>query len=207
MKIILASTSEYRAEQIRKLNIDPIIIAPRVDEKSLNNPSFGYTALIRARAKAQEVLIRHHSENKGSNARHPFIVIGCDQVAEFNGQSMSKPGDTNNAISQLTQMSGKEVLFHTALCIMKHRPEETPKVFESVDLTKVKFRELSSDEINAYVEQESPLNCAGSFKSEALGIALFDRIQTDDPSALIGIPLIALNKGLIALGYNSILAV
>jgi septum formation protein len=124
-------------------------------------------------------------------------VIGSDQVAETDGRVLDKPGSLARAIDQLTACSGRTVRFHTALCLLDLRHDH---LATHVDLTCVKFRRLDHDEIIRYVEREQPLDCAGSFKCEGLGISLFERIDSEDPSALIGLPLIALARMLRAAG-------
>jgi septum formation protein len=119
------------------------------------------------------------------------LVIGSDQVAELDGLALDKPGSVENARRQLTLSSGRTVQFHTALCVIDTRDSRR---HTHVDLTCVHFRRLSQAEIERYLERERPLDCAGSFKCEGLGISLFERIDNHDPSALIGLPLIALAR-------------
>jgi len=119
------------------------------------------------------------------------LVIGSDQVADLAGRVLGKPGSPANARTQLAACSGREVVFHTAICLVDARA--TPaRALAAIDTTRVSFRQLALDEIAHYIAREQPLDCAGSFKAEGLGIALFERIESIDPTALIGLPLIAL---------------
>ncbi|HIE1097823.1 Maf family nucleotide pyrophosphatase [Stenotrophomonas maltophilia] len=177
MSLVLASTSRYRRELLQRLGLPFDCARPDVDE----TPSDGETPLTLATrlaaAKAAEVA-----------ARHPGAwVIGSDQVADLNGQPLGKPGTVEAACAQLAAMSGQTVRFHTAISLTREGESLT-----AVDLTEVRFRALGHDEIARYVAAEQPLDCAGSFKCEGLGISLFEAIDNRDPTALIGLPLIAL---------------
>jgi len=179
--LVLASTSRYRRELLSRLTAHFRTLAPRVDESRLPDEAPAALAERLARAKAADVA-----------ARTPgAVVIGSDQVADLDGRVLGKPGDAHNAWQQLTACSGREVIFHTALCLIDSRGD-APSTFAATDVTRVHFRALDADEIARYVEREQPFDCAGSFKAEALGIALFERIETHDPTGLIGLPLIAL---------------
>jgi septum formation protein len=127
------------------------------------------------------------------------LLIGSDQVAEIDGHALGKPGTAETARAQLAASSGRTLLFHTALCVMDTRVDPA-HVHAAIDLTRATFRTLDADEIARYVAIETPLDCAGSFKAERLGITLFERIESGDPSALIGLPLIALARLLRAAG-------
>lgn len=181
--LVLGSTSRYRAELLRRLTTTFRQIAPDVDETRAGNEAPRTLAVRLAHAKAQAVA----RQSPGA------IVIGSDQVAAFDDRVLGKPGTIEAACAQLAACSGRHVEFFTALCVVDMRAGE-PRVFEATDVTRVVFRTLSTHEIERYVEREQPLDCAGSFKSEGLGIALFERIENDDPSALIGLPLIALAR-------------
>jgi septum formation protein len=181
-RIVLASTSRYRAELLRRLLPDFEQVAPGVEEISEPDEAPIQRAERLARLKARAV-----AENFSD-----AIVIGSDQVAELDGRVLDKPGGTANARSQLQSCSGRAARFHTAVCVLDTRG--SPQVAEATDLTRVVFRTLSSEEIARYVERERPLDCAGGFKAEALGISLFERIESTDPTALIGLPLIALAR-------------
>lgn len=178
--LVLASTSPYRAELLTRLGLPFTAIAPAVDEQVLPGESATDLVARLAIAKAQAVAHRVAS---------PALVIGSDQVALCAGAILGKPGTRANAEAQLAQLSGREVLFLTGLCLL-NTATSTSQV-EVVE-TPVRFRALSSPQIRDYVRREMPLDCAGAFKSEGLGIALFESIGGDDPNALIGLPLIAL---------------
>ncbi len=128
-------------------------------------------------------------------------MIGSDQVAEVEGASLGKPDGRAAAIAQLSAMSGRIVRFHTGLCVARAGDPGTPQVFTALDTTLVHFRDLEGGEIARYVDAEQPFDCAGSFKCEGLGIALFDAIESRDPTALIGLPLIATARLLRAAGF------
>ncbi len=175
--LILGSTSRYRRELMTRLHLPFDTDAPQVDETPL--PGEAPEALARrlALAKARDVARRHPGA----------VVIGSDQVADLDGQPLGKPGNHERAVAQLRRMSGRTVIFQTALAVVCL---ETG--FEAQDLAPVRvvFRELSDDEIESYLRAEQPYDCAGSAKSEGLGIALLERIDNDDPTALVGLPLI-----------------
>ena len=175
--LILGSTSRYRKELLARLRIPFETAAPDVDETPHNNESPKDLALRLALAKARAVALKHPEA----------IVIGSDQVADLEGTPLGKPGNHANAILQLQRMRGKTVIFQTALSVVC-----IATGYERTDLAevKVKFRDLSDAEIETYLRAEEPYDCAGSAKSEGLGIALLDAIDNDDPTALIGLPLI-----------------
>ncbi len=175
--VVLGSTSRYRRELLERLRIPFTVSAPGVDETPL--PGEAPQALARrlALAKARAVA-----------ALHPdAVVIGSDQVADLAGQALGKPGEHARAVQQLRQMRGQTVIFQTALAVVC-----LASGYEQVDLAEVRvlFRDLSDAEIEAYLQAEQPYDCAGSAKSEGLGIALLESIDNDDPTALIGLPLI-----------------
>jgi septum formation protein len=186
--VVLGSTSRYRAELLHRLLEAFTQAAPGVDEAALPDEAPAARALRLAVAKAEAVAQTHPQA----------LVIGSDQVAELGGQVLDKPGTAERAREQLRASSGRTVHFHTALCVFDAR---TGQRHTHVDLTCAVFRELGESEIDRYVTREQPLDCAGSFKCEALGISLFERIETTDPSALIGLPLIALARLLRAAGH------
>ena len=176
--LILASTSRYRRELLSRLVENFRQIAPAVDETPRPGESASVLAARLAEAKARDVA-----------ARSPgAFIIGSDQVAECDGAILGKPGNFENARVQLRNCSGRIAIFYTALCVVG----DDGKARMAVDVTRVHFRDLSAIEIDRYLEREQPFDCAGSFKAEALGIALFERIESDDPTALIGLPMIAL---------------
>lgn len=188
-RLVLASTSRYRRELLARLTSCFRVEAPRVTEHARAGESPALLAQRLAREKAHEVALRH----PGS------LVVGSDQVAELDGHAIGKPGTVDAARAQLAACSGRGLLFHTAVCVVDTASGE-PQVQTAADLTRVVFRVLDADEIARYVEAERPLDCAGSFKAEGLGICLFERIESIDPTALVGLPLIALARMLRAAG-------
>lgn len=176
-KLILGSTSPYRRELLERLRIPFEVAAPDVDETSQASETPKQLACRLAMAKARAVAAQFPAS----------VVIGSDQVADLEGQALGKPGNHARATAQLHQMRGKTVIFQTAVAVVCL---ETG--FAQMDLAqvKVKFRELSDAEIEAYLRAETPYDCAGSAKSEGLGIALLESIDNDDPTALVGLPLI-----------------
>ena len=175
--LILGSTSRYRKELLARLRIPFETASPDVDETPHSNESPKDLALRLALAKARAVALKYPEA----------VVIGSDQVADLEGTPLGKPGNHQNATLQLQRMRGKTVIFQTALSVVC-----IATGYERTDLAevKVKFRDLSDAEIETYLRAEEPYDCAGSAKSEGLGIALLDAIVNDDPTALIGLPLI-----------------
>ena len=175
--VILGSTSAYRRELMSRLRIPFDVQAPDVDETALAGESPLQLAKRLALAKAHTVA-----------AKFPeAVVIGSDQVADLNGLALGKPGNFERATLQLRQMRDKTVVFHTAVAVVCHATKFVAQDCASVNVV---FRDLSNDEITAYLHAETPYDCAGSAKSEGLGIALLASIDSDDPTALIGLPLI-----------------
>ena len=186
-KLILASTSVYRRDLLKRLHIPFEVISPKVDETPLTGESTLDLAMRLANAKANAVA------NEYPNA----WVIGSDQVADLCGAAIGKPGNFERAFAQLQLMRGATVTFHTALCLMKGNEQTTLSVS-----TEVTFRKLSDAELESYLLAEEPYDCAGSAKSEGLGISLLESIKSDDPTALIGLPLIALTGLLRDAGFT-----
>ncbi|HZX80320.1 MAG TPA: Maf family nucleotide pyrophosphatase [Lysobacter sp.] len=186
-RVILASTSRYRRELLARFGLPFDAVAPGVDETPLDGEA--PLALVTRLASAKAAAV--------ARAYPDACVIGSDQLAEFDGRVLGKPGTPERAVGQLASMSGREVTFLTALCVMRGEHE----VGAAVDRTVVRFRALSQAEIERYVDAEEPLDCAGSFKSEGRGITLFDAIETMDPTALIGLPLIATARLLREAGF------
>ncbi len=185
--LVLGSTSRYRRELLARLGLPFDVAAPAVDETPLAGEAPRALALRLALAKARAVA-----------AAHPqAVVIGSDQVADLDGEPLGKPGNHERATAQLRRMRGQTVVFHTALAVACQATG-----FEQVDLApvRVRFRDLSDAEIERYLHAEQPYDCAGSAKSEGLGIALLDAIDSDDPTALIGLPLIRTCRMLRAAG-------
>ncbi|HEX8987044.1 MAG TPA: Maf family nucleotide pyrophosphatase [Rhodocyclaceae bacterium] len=186
-RLILASTSPYRRELLARLQIPFETVAPEVDEAPLPGEGPVATAERLAEAKARAVA-----------ARYPDgLIIGSDQVAHMGETRFGKPGSRENALKQLRTMSGHSVVFHTGLCLLN---AATGRVHLRGIPTEVRFRELSDAEILRYLDKEDSLNCAGSARSEGLGIALLEYMRGDDPNALVGLPLIALSDMLRAEG-------
>lgn len=186
--LILASTSVYRRSLLERLNLPFAMARPEVDESRLPSEPPEALAQRLALAKAEAVLA-----GSGSGV----WVIGSDQVAELDGLPLGKPGSHAAAIAQLRSMSGREVRFLTALCLAGPDGQR----LQALDITTVCFRALADGEIERYVAREQPLDCAGSFKCEGLGIALFESIDNRDPTALIGLPLIATSRLLREAGF------
>ncbi|MBQ5459871.1 MAG: septum formation inhibitor Maf [Rhodocyclaceae bacterium] len=186
-EIILASTSPYRRELLARLRLPFTTAKPHVDETRLPGEAPAALASRLALAKAQAVAAQHPAA----------IVIGSDQVAHIGDEIFSKPGTAERARAQLRQMSGQTVLFQTALALIR---QQDGIVLQESEPTEVRFRTLTDAEITRYVEMEQPLDCAGSAKAEALGISLLDALASDDPTAIIGLPLIRLTRMLRTLG-------
>lgn len=190
--LVLASTSVYRRALLERLGLPFAVARPEVDESPLPGESPEVLAERLALAKADAVLAR-----VADDARRQTWAIGSDQVAELDGRPLGKPGTRAAAVGQLQSMSAREVRFLTALCLAG--PEG--RRLQALDITTVRFRALGIDEIERYIDREQPLDCAGSFKSEGLGIALFEDIDNRDPTALIGLPLIATARLLREAGF------
>ena len=186
--LVLASTSRYRRELLGRLGLPFDVDRPEVDEAPLAGESPEGTAVRLARAKASAVALRHPGA----------WVIGSDQVADLDGRALGKAGAREPALAQLQACSGQRVVFHTALCLL--RDDGSP--LAALDRTEVVFRTLDRDDILRYLDAEQPYDCAGSFKCEGLGITLFEAIHSQDPTALVGLPLIALSRALRAAGYR-----
>ena len=177
--LILASTSRYRRALLGQLEVPFDVEAPGVDEAPLPGEAPVATALRLSEAKARAVATRHAEA----------LVIGADQVADLDGRPVGKPGDYHTAFAQLRVLSGQTVVFHTGIALCDSASGRCHA--RMVDVTST-FRVLTDTEIDNYLRREQPFDCAGAVRSEALGIALFERIDSGDPSALIGLPLITL---------------
>ncbi|MEO8407098.1 MAG: Maf-like protein [Oxalobacteraceae bacterium] len=186
-RLILASGSRYRHELLSRLQLPFEVLIPDIDETPLVGETPAMTALRLARAKAQAV----------ATLAPDALVIGSDQVATLDDLQIGKPGNHENALLQLQRMRGRRVIFHTALCLWDGRqstPESTPDKQAQIEniQTFVTFRDLPDHELNAYLHIERPYDCAGSAKNEGLGITIIEKIESTDPTALTGLPLIAL---------------
>jgi len=186
--LLLASTSPYRRALLARLALPFDVVAPVVSEDDVANESPAKRAVRLARAKAEAV----------AHENPEAIVIGSDQVATLGTLVLHKPGAASRCRAQLTALSGNTAYFHTACAVVGANARVN---VSHVDTTGVAFRSLAADEIERYIEREQPFDCAGSFKAEALGIALFTRIDSSDPTALVGLPLIWLAAALRACGY------
>jgi septum formation protein len=184
--IVLASTSPYRRELLQRLRLPFTIDSPRVDEQALRGEVPAATARRLALAKAEAVAARHAGA----------IVIGSDQVADVDGEPLSKPGTHAAALQQLRRMQGRDVVFHTALAVVGNDGAKQVDVVPTV----VRFRRLPEVQLEAYLRAEQPYDCAGAAKIESLGITLVESVRADDPTALIGLPLIRLTTMLAACG-------
>lgn len=189
MKLILASTSRYRRELLSRLHLPFETLSPDVDETPLAGETPSATALRLSRLKAQ-----------AAAAAHPdALIVGSDQVLMLGSEQLGKPGNFDNAFAQLKKMQGREMVFHTALTLLNSRTGRA----QTRDVpTVVHIRPLSDAQIAAYLDKEQPYDCAGSAKSESLGIALMERMESPDPTALIGLPLMALTAMLLAEGVD-----
>lgn len=185
--LILASGSRYRAELLSRLRLPFETWSPDIDESALAGEAPAQTALRLARLKAEA----------GARAHAGRCVIGSDQVADCGGRAVNKPGTPQGAREQLRELSGRPVLFHTAVCVIG----ASGRRHERVLTTDVVFRSLTDAEIDRYLAAEPAHDCAGSAKSEGLGISLLHRLGGDDPTALVGLPLIALSQMLRAEGF------
>jgi septum formation protein len=187
--IVLASSSPYRRSLLARLNLDFEIASPDIDESPAGGEAPQDTALRLAETKARAVA-----------ARFPdALVIGSDQVAVLDGKALGKPGDQLTALAQLAAMRGRSVVFHTAVCVYQHSTGRLE--IENVPTT-VCFRNYSDAQAARYLEIDRPFDCAGSAKIESLGIALTSRVESSDPTALVGLPLIALTTALARFGIE-----
>ncbi|NVJ65888.1 MAG: septum formation inhibitor Maf [Gammaproteobacteria bacterium] len=188
-QIILASSSKYRKELLSRILNDFDCIAPDIDETPFpDEEPIEHVARL-AEQKALAIAVNHPEA----------VIIGSDQICVLDGEILGKPGNQENAVKQLSACSGKSVYFYTSLCVTKGRNEPSDI---TVVTTKVTFKTLSQEHITNYIERENPIDCAGSFKCEGLGIALFEAIESKDPTALIGLPLIDVTRQLHKFGIS-----
>lgn len=181
VRVALASGSRYRAELLRRIIPDFDALAPDIAEDPMPGETPEQIASRLAEQKARAIAARDAHD----------LVIGSDQVAELEGTLLGKPGRFDEAHRQLSLCSGRIARFHTAVCVLSRHGREF-RAHEAVDLTRVHFRKLEDAEIHRYLQSDEPLDCAGSFRVEALGVSLFEQVETQDPTALIGLPLIRL---------------
>ena len=184
--LLLASTSPYRRDLLSRLRMPFETVRPQADETP--RPAESPAGLARRLAADKALSVARDAPGAW--------VLGSDQVAELAGAPLGKPGGRDAAIAQLAAMSGRDVRFHTAICLVRGDAR-----FEAMDTTRVRFRVLDRGELERYVDAEQPFDCAGSFKAEGLGIVLFDAIESHDPTALVGLPLIATARLLREAGF------
>ncbi len=187
--LILGSTSRYRRELLERLRWPFEVVAPQVDEAALPGEAPSALALRLALAKAHAV----------AAARPQAVVIGSDQVAELDGQAIGKPGSHDRAVAQLRRLSGRQAVFHTAVAVVCQEARHAQAEMATVH---VRFRRLTDAQIERYLRLEEPYDCAGSAKCETLGISLLEAIDSDDPTALVGLPLIRTARLLRELGID-----
>ncbi len=194
LPLVLASTSTYRQALLTRLGVAFTTDSPQVDESRLASESPRETAWRLSALKAQAVAARHPAA----------LIIGSDQVASLAGSPLGKPGSHHAAVEQLQAMRGHEVIFHTGISLLN---SATGHIETTEIPTTVRIRNLTDQQITAYLHKEQPYDCAGSAKSEALGIAIMDSLSGDDPTALIGLPLITLTQMLYRQGLDVLMAV
>lgn len=184
LRLVLASSSRYRKELLSRLHMPFEVLAPQIDETPWPDEAPHITALRLAREKAAAV----------ARMIPQALIIGSDQIATLDGEQIGKPGSHENALKQLQRMRGRQVIFHTALCLWDDREGAIHQAQTENVQTLVKFRDLPDGELDAYLRIEQPYDCAGSAKNEGLGIAIIEKIESTDPTALTGLPLIALTS-------------
>lgn len=189
--LVLASGSPYRKALLQRLGLPFTAIAPGIDETPLAGEQPAQTAVRLAEAKARAVASLHPAA----------LIIGSDQIADFHGVAIGKPRDRADALEQLRSMRGRTIVFHTAVAVLNARSGSCRQALVDVVST---FRSVDDATLEAYLERERPFDCAGSVKAEGLGIALFTRLASDDPTALIGLPLIRLTDLLEAEGVRPV---
>jgi septum formation protein len=187
-RLVLASTSSYRRQLLERFGIPFTVAGPNVDESPLPGESAVDLVQRLARDKAEAVAQRHSKS----------LIIGSDQLALCGRDVLGKPGSGERAVAQLKSLSGQRVTFNTAVCVLN---SETRASEGHLDVTTVHFRQLTDDEIKRYVSRDKPYDCAGGFKIEALGVSLFSRVESQDPTGLVGLPLIWLAAALRRNGY------
>ena len=179
--LVLASSSRFRQALLRRLGLEFTAVSPDVDERALDGETPEAQARRLAEAKARRIAPEHPAA----------LIIGSDQVAVLDGRRVGKPGSHATAVAQLTAASGRTMEFHTALCLLNAAKN---RLQADVVTCNVTFRRLDAEQIESYLQREQPYDCAGAFKSESLGIALMERLEGPDPTALIGLPLMRLAR-------------
>ena len=192
-KLILGSSSVYRRELLMRLGIPFTVVSPDIDERVRDGEHPAALARRLAREKAEAIAAKLPAADRGA------LIIGSDQVCVLGNEALGKPGNHANAVAQLQRLSGQLAVFETALCLFD---TASGRAHEELVSTEVEFRDLSLAEIETYLQREPAYDCAGSAKSEGLGIALLERLSGDDPTALVGLPLIALCRLLRHAGFN-----
>ena len=190
-KLILGSSSPYRKSLLKRLNIPFTCISPNIDETIYESETASNAVKRLAYEKATNIANTLNDK--------PYLIIGSDQIAVLEETILGKPGNLEKAYSQLSLFSGKKVNFLTSLCVLD---KQTQKYELSINSYSVYFRKLTHNEILYYLQTEQPFDCAGSFKCEGLGIALFEKMEGSDPNSLIGLPLIDLCNALRKMGLN-----
>jgi len=188
MKLVLASTSKYRKELLEKLNVEFTCIDPKLDESEFKKLNYEPTQLVEVLAKEKALAARVFSKNG--------LILGGDQVAELGGLILGKPGYKENAVKQLRLMQGKTHRLLTSFCLLK----ENGEFVINTDVTELKMKNLSDEQIDWYLEKDIPYDCAGSYKLESFGISLFEKINSEDQTAIMGLPLLKLSEELNRLG-------
>jgi len=187
--LVLASTSPYRKILLERLNLPFEIFSPSIDETPRDSESISQLVTRLAAEKSRAAAYRFPAS----------VIIGSDQLASYRDAIVGKPGNARNAIDQLTSLSGQTVQFLTAVSVICAESELS---YERTVMTEVRFRQLSGEEIRRYVELDRPVGCAGAFKSEAAGITLLESMVSDDPTAIVGLPLIAVSEALRKAGFD-----
>ena len=185
MKLVLGSTSPFRNSLLKRLHIDFECASPDIDETPIDGENIETMVMRLAERKAEAVSAQLADEPEGA------LIIGSDQSAVLNGEPLNKPGNFENAVKQLQAASGQRIVFQTGLCLLNTQTNRKQTLCEPYTVV---FKELTSSMIENYLRKEEPYNCAGSFKSEGLGIALFEKFEGEDPNSLIGLPLIKLTQ-------------
>lgn len=183
MKLVLASSSPFRKELLQRLDVDFTCASPDVDERPIEGESIEDMVVRLSELKATAIASQYKSDSGDA------LIIGSDQSAVLNGEVLTKPGNFENAVKQLSAVSGQRIVFYTGLCLLNTLTGRKQSICEPYTVV---FKELSQQTIERYLTKEEPYDCAGSFKSEGLGITLFEKFEGEDPSSLIGLPLIRL---------------